>query len=136
MTLICVIMAAPTRDIRNASAAALLDYGFAGFSLYTHQAVDLSPIPVVGGVAPSCGLSAEAFTVVLPKGSAARVAPTVSLPTQAAAPIKAGEALGEVLYTLDGKELGRSPIRAAEDVKKIDFWGVLCRILGKMAFCE
>ena len=33
MHLIAVVMGAPTRDIRNAAAKELLDYGFAGYSL-------------------------------------------------------------------------------------------------------
>jgi D-alanyl-D-alanine carboxypeptidase (penicillin-binding protein 5/6) len=37
MTLIAVIMGAPTRDVRNDAARRLLDYGFANYALYRSE---------------------------------------------------------------------------------------------------
>ena len=50
MELICVIMAADPRDIRNAEAKKLLDWGYSNFELYRHDAGSLGKIQVKGGV--------------------------------------------------------------------------------------
>ena len=48
MHLIAVIMGAPTRDIRNAEAAKLLDWGFANYSLYTYPPSDQGSVKLLG----------------------------------------------------------------------------------------
>jgi len=132
MTLICVIMASPTRDIRNACAKSLLDYGFSHFALYRHIASDIPPVNVVGGIQNSCNVQAEEFFAVIPKNELSRVVPTIQLPDSCAAPIQEGDILGEVIYRIDEKEFGRSSICAIQTVKKIDFWGLLWRMMSKI----
>ena len=47
------------------------------------------------------------------------------------APVKAGDALGEIVYSLDGKEVARLPLVAAADVQKMDFTRILQKLLAK-----
>jgi D-alanyl-D-alanine carboxypeptidase (penicillin-binding protein 5/6) len=49
MTLICVIMGAESRDIRNAAATRLLDWGFATFSVYHAEGGDAGEVELKGG---------------------------------------------------------------------------------------
>lgn len=51
LSLVAVVMAAPTKENRTADATALLNYGFANFTAYMPAADDLAPIPVTLGTA-------------------------------------------------------------------------------------
>ena len=128
LSLICVIMAAKSRDERNNTAARLLDYGFANFSTYEAKGAQLQ-VPMLGGTAAVCSLQYGSFSVTVPKGAAGRVKATVELPEALTAPVKAGDSVGRVIYTLDGKELGSVPVFSTESVDKIGFGTLFLRLL-------
>ena len=132
MTLICVIMGAPSRDVRNASATALLDYGFANFTLYRQQEGRVAPLSVLGGLRESCGASYPAFETVVRKGEEKRVEYVVDLPERLSAPIEKGERIGSVSYRLDGKEIGCVDVTASESVAKIRYGDVFLALLKKV----
>ncbi len=67
MHLIAVIMGSETRDIRNAAATQLLDWGFANYTVYSDEGGDAGEISVVGGMEPVVPLTREGFSVLLPK---------------------------------------------------------------------
>lgn len=131
MSLIAVIMAAPTRDARNSSAAALLDWGFANYSVYTYPAGDDAELGVTGGVINTLHTVHGDFTAVVKKGDEKKVAATPSLPESVAAPIKEGDVVGGIDFTLDGNSLGSIPITAAHEVEKISFGGLLGRMFRR-----
>lgn len=133
MTLICVIMAAPTRDIRNAAATSLLDWGFANYALYRSPVSELSPIKVLGGVSSQCKLRSNEFCTVVNKAELGAVKYEIQLPQETAAPVKEGEKLGSVVYTLGDREIGRTDITAAQEIDKINYWGLWLRIFAKMS---
>ena len=129
MSLICVIMGAESRDIRNASAASLLDWGFANYGLYSAPAGETQPISVAGGLENLCRTEYTAFTCVLPKEEIERVEASVVLPEgKIAAPISKGDILGEVVYQVGEKQIGSVKILAAESVNRIHFFEILKRI--------
>ncbi len=133
MTLICVVMAAPTRDIRNAIATALLDWGFANFSLYSDCENTPSPIRVSGGEKSECMLENTPFNIVLGKGDKSNVSVKCELPESVPAPIKKGDKIGEYNYYLGDELIGSCDIVAAQNVEKITFWGLLSKFFAKMA---
>jgi D-alanyl-D-alanine carboxypeptidase (penicillin-binding protein 5/6) len=130
MHLICVVMGADTRDIRNAIATKLLDYGFANYSLYHADAKTLDEIKVLGGVENTCGISYEAFDCIMPKGGEKKVELMVELDENLAAPVKVGEQVGKVIYRSNGEVLGEVPVLTTEKIDKISFWGLVERILA------
>ena len=128
VSLIAVIMAAPTRDARNNAAAALLDYGFANYC--TMQAAgDTMDAPVLGGVSQAVAVSYPDFMKTLPKGADARVERKIELEDALNAPIKAGDTVGRVTYMLDGELLGEVPITATADVARLGFGTLFLRLL-------
>ncbi len=133
MQLIAVIMAAPTRDVRNNEAKQLLDFGFANYGVWNVPAGELEPIAVKGGTADSCKVTFDAFGAVLEKEKISKVTKRVEMPESVNSPLRAGESLGRIIYEYDGEEIGCSEIRAAEDVLSIGFWGLFTRITK--AFC-
>lgn len=132
MTLIAVIMGADTRDSRNAAAVSLLNYGFSNYSIYKHQYRDLADIKVLKGMEDSCSLVAEEFVTVIPKKKSANVKTSVSVQPNITAPFSIESEVGEVIYTLDGEELGRAKILTEHGVEQINFWRIFLRIFSKM----
>ena len=130
VSLICVIMAAQTRDIRNATAAKLLDFGFANYATFRGEA-GTRQVSVFGGVAPSLQATWEPIAITVPKGSVGRVALSLELPEALSAPVQAGAEIGAAVYTLDGKEIGRVPVIAANEVAQIGFGELFSRMLAK-----
>ncbi len=130
LSLICVIMAADTRDVRNNTAAKLLDYGFATFSTFEAKA-GTQTLPVLGGTAPSCGVQYPPFAATVAKGAVPRVEAVVELPEALQAPVLAGDEVGRVVYRLDGKEIGQVAITASEGVEKIGFGTLFWRALSQ-----
>ena len=130
LSLIAVIMAAESRDVRNAAATKLLDFGFATYSSFSADAGSCT-LPVTGGVRDAVTLSYDAFSAVVPKGSAAKVVKTVNLPESIEAPLLKGTEVGRVIYTLDGKEIGSVAILADENVDQISFGVLFWRLFQK-----
>ena len=128
LSLICVIMAAETRDTRNASAAKLLDYGFANYASYRCDAGE-SVVRVQGGVQPECQVRYDEFCALIPKGMGANVEKEIVLPDVLTAPLSAGDEVGKVVFKLNGAEIGSVPIRATASVDKIGFGTLFCRLL-------
>jgi D-alanyl-D-alanine carboxypeptidase (penicillin-binding protein 5/6) len=129
LSLVCVIMAAETRDVRNAAAVKLLDYGFAHYAAYAAAGSELS-LPVRGGVSAECNVRYDSFSATVPKGEQGRVTVETELPTELCAPLTAGEQVGRVVYRLDGTEIGAVPIVAQHDVKRMDLGTLFCRMLA------
>lgn len=134
VSLIAVIMGAETRDVRNAEAKKLLDYGFAGYGVYKDENHELPPLPVDGGMKDHASLVVTPFSLALPKEKIASVHAEVELPTRLKAPLAVGDTVGRVIYTLDGETVGETPITVAEKVDKISFFEILRRLLEAFSF--
>ncbi len=65
MQLIAVVMGSPTRDERNATAAKLLDYGFARYEVYNTPSLTQETLPVLGGKKDSVLLDCTPHSYVL-----------------------------------------------------------------------
>ncbi|MBQ7170657.1 MAG: D-alanyl-D-alanine carboxypeptidase [Clostridia bacterium] len=132
LKLIAVIMAAPTRDVRNAEAKKLLDFGFANYEIYRSEGETIRDIPLTGG--EESGFSAEypSFLRLVEKGKAKSVRQERELEESYAAPIVPGEIIGKVFYTLDGERIGETDIKASAGAEKIGFWGVVRRVVQKI----
>lgn len=129
-SLICVIMGAESRDVRNAAATSLLDWGFSNYGLYSAEAGETEPIRVTGGVKNLCGVKFDSFSCVLPKEKISSVEQSVLLPEAVSAPIAEGDSLGEVVFKVGDNEIGRIPAAASESIEKIDFFEILKRMLA------
>ena len=129
MHLIAVIMGSPTRDERNNAAKALLDYGFAKYCLYTDEGGNGGEVTVKSGVKNSVTVKYDGVTKLLPAGKKNGVETEVVLDPFVTAPVKTGQKLGVVKYTLDGEVIGEIEAVAAEDVPRIGYFIILYRML-------
>ncbi len=131
MHLIAVIMGAPTRDIRNAEAAKLLDWGFANYSLYTYEAQRLGDIKLLGGSRESIACETEGLSILVPKGSASKVAVEVIMPEEVSAPTVKGDKVGSVRFTLNSETVGEADIVISESAERITFAKLLFIMLQR-----
>ncbi len=129
MTLIAVIMGAPTRDVRNAIARSLLDYGFSNYALYECPSKTVEYTPVRAGKVLTVPLKSPAFFCVIPKGSQGKVEEIFDLPDYVQAPAQEDDAVGKKTYLLDGEVIGESDIYLCEDVEKLTFFHVFLNYL-------
>jgi len=134
MELIAVVMKAPTSDDRFESAKALLDYGFANYTLktvYPDQA--LPPIEVLLGtvdhVQPQL---ARDCRLLVSKDSAGQITTEITLAQDVEAPVEAGQRLGQMVVTSDGQVLDTIPIVAAQEVPRLTFPGIFGRMLHRI----
>lgn len=123
LSLIAVIMRAPSTKVRFSDAQKLLDYGFNQYS-YSQLAKKgniLTQLPVSKGVSSSVNaVFVEDAGSLLKKGNSRNIEQVVSLPESINAPIRKGEELGKVDYILEGQTICSVPIVADEDVKQIN----------------
>ena len=132
MTLICVVMGAETGDSRNEVAKSLLDWGFANFGVFACPAGTLYDIPVKAGTQNRVSANYGAFYCVLPKNQVAQVQYTAVLENEYfIAPLRTGDKLGRVVFHLGDKQIGSVSILCAQNVERINYWGVLYRIIAK-----
>lgn len=98
----------------------LLDYGYSSLQKirFATSGDHIYKIPILDGVSNSIIASnTDEASIILPKGDY-EIAEHVKLMKFAIAPIKEGEIVGEIIYTLNGKEAARVKIVATEDVPK------------------
>lgn len=132
LDLIAVVMKCKTSDERFESAKKMLDYGFANFANYTSNVHELENIKVKGGEAASVGVSYEPARFLLTKNKTSNVEENIILPEYITAPIKAGDAVGEIIYTVNGEQVGKTEIKALVDVQRTGFSDLISKIFKKL----
>ena len=130
MQLIAVVMGSPTRDERNATAAKLLDYGFARYEVYNTPSLTQETLPVLGGKKDSVLLDCTPQSFVLEKGQDKKVEILTELPENLKAPVEKGQILGKIVYKLDGTELGSKEICAKESVDRLSKWDLFKKMFS------
>lgn len=126
--LIAVIMAAENSKDRFADAVRLLNYGFAKCQLYTDSSTDgVGPVPVEQGVEETVMAERSGdFAYLDTEGaSLSLIERRVEIPDAVRAPVKKGDILGQIIYTLDGKEIGRTDLIALSGVDKASYMDCL-----------
>lgn len=127
LSLIAVIMKAPTTKIRFAEAQKLLDYGFSNYQykLIARGGDILKEVEVNKGVTPKLNLVIENDVgILVKKGEDKNVEQIVNIDENISAPITQGQKLGEMIFTLNGQEIGRSNLIAEINIEKRTFFNI------------
>ena len=135
MELIAVIMKAPDEDTRSSDAKALLSYGFAAYTLAPAAPEEpLPPVPVAMGTQDAVQpvLETPEATVLLEKAAASGLTREVRLEPSVAAPVTAGQVLGELTLKSGGDTVLTVPLTAGEDVARRS-WGQIFTALLRLA---
>ena len=135
LSLIGVVLGSTSGKERFTDAATVLDYGFANYSMYTPKAPDgaVTDIQVVGGMQGTVKTAVNETTpILIKKGEEKGITEKLNLPESIDAPIKKGDKVGSVEYTLDKKKIAESPITADGDVEQMTFWSVFSVIFSNL----
>ena len=134
LSLIAVIMKAPSTKVRFAEAQKLLDYGFNTYSFkqFAKKQEVAQTVTVDKGVKRAIEIVFEEDAgVLLEKGKDKEVEQTITLDDNIKAPITAGQKVGEATYSLDGKLLTTVNLVAKESVEKINLFTMTKEIVYK-----
>ena len=132
LSLIAVIMKAPTTKIRFAEAKKLLDYGFNSYSFkeFAKKGDIFSNIEINKGINNNIDLEFENNSgVLLKKGEDKNIEQVVEIDENICAPIEKGQKLGSISYALDGETLTSCNLIANQSVDKINLF-----TMGKKVF--
>ncbi len=130
--LIAVVMAAPDFKVRFQETMKLLDYGFANYSAEKGLPAGkkMAEIPITKGMTDTVsGIVKEETSFLLKKESGKDWETAVEALPVMDAPVKKGEKVGEVIYLINGEEVGRTDLIAAENVERADISTMLERML-------
>ncbi|MBO4897914.1 MAG: D-alanyl-D-alanine carboxypeptidase [Clostridia bacterium] len=124
MQLIASVMGSESSDKRFSSARALLDFGFANYALSDLSSLaDLSgSVPVLRGTEKEAQPELSApFVALTEKSKKNKITAETYLYGSVSAPVKKGDTLGTVKYSLDGEPLGSCNIVAKYDIPQKSF---------------
>ena len=131
--LIAVVMAAPDHKVRFEETMKLLDHGFANYCAEKGlpKGEELAGIPVKKGEMDTVQaiVGEEKMFLLKKENTKERETQTEILPFLRA-PVKKGEKVGEVIYLINGEEIGRAPLASAQDVGRAGLGRMLERMLN------
>ena len=137
LSLIAVVMKAPTSADRFADAKKLLDYGFKNyeFKQFGRSGDIVGNVSVEKGIEKNVNaILKDNCGVLLKKETENNIVQNVQLEPKLSAPILKGQKIGEVVYSCDGSVIKSVDIIAENDNIKESFSNVLKFVYGKW-FC-
>lgn len=123
LSLIAVIMKAPTSALRFSNATALLDYGFSNYSYksFGSQGELVKQVAVAKGISETVNAVYETSpSFLIKKGEESGITYEIILNDSVQAPVSKDQPLGSIKYYLNGTELESVNLVAATSVDKID----------------
>lgn len=133
LSLIAVIMKAPTTKIRFAEAQKLLDYGFSNYSYqqFGNKGDVLKSVTVYKGIESTVNIVyKENAGALVKKGENNDVEEIVNLEENICAPIIKGQKLGEIKYMINENPIGSVDLVAQDNVDKIGIGNMTKKIIS------
>lgn len=134
MELIAVVMHCSTSTQRFESAKALLDYGFASYTLLDPLAdTTISPVAVeLGQQETIIPVPESTAPLLLEKSRIGSVSCEVQLSPLVSAPVLQGQTLGSVIVRSGDQVIGEVPLVAAEAVPRLTWGQLFFRLLNRL----
>ena len=124
--LVSVILGAVTEAMRASESQKLLNYGFQFYesTIVYKQAQTINTLRVYKGQDKTVAATLNKdFYLTLPKGDYARVKANMTSQQPLIAPIKAGQEIGSISFSLDGKIINKQKLVAAKAIEEAGFFG-------------
>ena len=125
MSLIAVIMKAPSTKVRFAEAQKLLDYGFNNFSFkdLAKKGDCVSTVNVNKGIEQNINVVFEEDSgILLKKGEDKNIEQTININENISAPVSTGQKVGEATYSIDGENIATINLVSENTVDKINLF--------------
>ena len=134
LSLIAVIMRAPSTKERFSCAKKLLDYGFSTFKYkkFAEKDVEVMNVPINKGVVSEVSVKyADTSGKIMNKKSEGNIEQEIIINDNVSAPIEAGQVLGRVEFKVDGEAVASVDLVAESEVGKLNIFTMGKRILKK-----
>ena len=131
LSLIAVIMKAPSTKIRFSEAQKLLDYGFNKFSYKNcgNKNEIIQKVPVKKGVTSYVdGILSDTAGTLIEKGKENQISQSLEI-DNIEAPIKKGDKIGKVSFSIDGNVISSIDIISSNDVDKINVFNMSKKVI-------
>lgn len=132
--MIAVVMGEPDSKTRTKDVISMLNYGFGKCNIYTDENVLDEKVyaEIVKGNKDTVeGICEEEFKYVDFDGKNLKEMKKQIEMEKPEAPVKKGDMIGKVIYSLDGEQIGTVSVLAKESVKKQTFVDALLKVLEK-----
>jgi len=133
LRLISVVLRADNEEERQQLTTELLDYGFNNYSksvLYEKDET-IRNVTIPGSSAGEADVKvAEDLTIVLPRQNGDLVDTELLIPEEFTFPIAEGEQIGEIAVHLEGDEVNRVELLAAEDINRANIFTRIIRFIA------
>jgi len=134
LSLIAVVMKAPTSALRFSNATSLLDYGFNNYSYksFGNQGEIIKSVSVTKGIQQEVNAIYEnSPSFLIKKGDESRITYELELTDTIQAPVTQGQLLGNVKYYLNGNEIGSVNLVAESSCNKLTLLTMTKNIFSK-----
>ena len=131
LSLIAVIMKAPSTKVRFAEAEKLLDYGFNNYEIksFGEKGDILKNIKVEKGIEHELSVVFESSpSVLIKKGEESNITQEVHLEDSIMAPVLQGQVIGSIDYSLNGEIISTVQLVAEKDINKVTLWNNIVNI--------
>ncbi len=137
MELIAVVMACETSQKRTADCKALLDYGFANYSVVRPGLKEGRTVAVHLGKQDSVPVElVERREILVDKAKRTSLSARVELAQVVPAPVEKGQRVGTISVYSDQRMLIQLPLVAAENVAKLTFGDVFGLVLRRICMAK
>lgn len=134
LSLIAVIMKAPSTKIRFSEATKLLDYGFANCSCksFGKKGDIISTATVNKGIQNTTNLALqEDANIILKKNESSNIEQNITLNDNICAPIKKGDVIGKIIFSSNGNQLLEVNLVSYNDIEKNTLWNLTVSLYKK-----
>ena len=134
MELIAVVMKSPSTNQRFDDAKALLDYGFANYTVVSvYPEAPLAPIDVLLGTQGQVQPKLERdCRLLVRRGEEGQISTGLSLAENVEAPVESGQILGRLEVYVGGELRDTIPILSAQQVDRLSVPGIFSRMLSRL----
>lgn len=134
LRLISVVLGEPDSNTRFAEARKLMDYGFANYEVVSldKKGELAGNIPVKKGTKLIVSAAYGSDTSVLvTKGEKGKIEKEIVLSPELTAPVQVDQKVGDIIYKIDGNEVGRFDLVANENVTRVSFVKLFTRLVTR-----
>ena len=134
LSLIAVVLKAPTPAIRFSNAQKLLDYGFSNYTVtsFGQKGDVIKSVEIKKGIASSVDAILENDAeVLMSNGSSKDITQEIKLDDTFTAPILEGQKLGEVEFSINGNVVSTVNLVANKSSDKLSFGSIIKFVMNK-----
>lgn len=132
MELIAVVLGSPTSADRFESAKALLNYGFANYTMNEISPSEAIPPVLVnlGEISSVQPVPANDSRILMEKSKTSQLRTSISVADNVNAPVELGQKLGEMVVYVDDQPLQTIPLIAEEAITRLGFFQIYKEFLN------